>query len=59
MTDTAQFIQHGQQVIDIEQTAVAALKTKIDDNFTRACQLMFQWPRPYRCNRYGQIRTYW
>lgn len=42
MTDTAQFIQHGQQVIDIEQTAVAALKTKIDDNFTRACQLMFE-----------------
>lgn len=41
MTDTAQFIQHGQQVIDIERTAVAALKTKIDDNFTRACQLMF------------------
>lgn len=42
MTDSAQLIRRGQQVIEIEQAAVSNLKSKIDDSFARACQIMFK-----------------
>ena len=32
------------QVIDIEARAIEALRTRIDDSFLRACQLMFECP---------------
>ncbi|HZW51511.1 MAG TPA: SIS domain-containing protein, partial [Rudaea sp.] len=31
-------------VIDIEALAIAALRARIDDNFLRACRLMFECP---------------
>lgn len=34
------FIETAQRTIDLEQDAVAALKNRIDDNFTKACSLM-------------------
>lgn len=36
----ADLIKHGKQVIDIEANAVANLKSKIDNNFAGACQLL-------------------
>ena len=40
MPDTNQFTLSGQRVIEIEQTAVAQLKHKIDADFTRACEVL-------------------
>ena len=41
MSHKAQFIKRGKNVIDIEQSAVLNLKNKIDDDFAKACQLLF------------------
>ena len=40
MPTHSQFIQRGQDVIDIEHIAVSQLKDKIDENFARACELL-------------------
>ncbi len=39
MTDF-DFIHSGQRTVDIEQQAVAALRERIDANFTRACEVI-------------------
>ena len=36
-----QFIQCGQNVLTIEKDAVAALSEKIDENFAKACEIIF------------------
>ncbi|WP_196141135.1 KpsF/GutQ family sugar-phosphate isomerase [Aliikangiella sp. G2MR2-5] len=40
MTDPAQLIRCGQNVIDIEQSAVSKLKDKVNQDFVKACQLI-------------------
>ena len=44
MLDAAALKRSAENVIDIETRAMAALKPRIDDNFLRACQLMFECP---------------
>ncbi|MEX1222851.1 MAG: KpsF/GutQ family sugar-phosphate isomerase [Idiomarina sp.] len=39
-TSTHNFIDLGRQVLDIEQAAIAGLYPALDDQFSRACQLM-------------------
>jgi len=41
-SQTFDFIQSGQRVIDIETAATQALRNRIDDNFRKACELILQ-----------------
>ncbi|WP_371188047.1 KpsF/GutQ family sugar-phosphate isomerase [Thalassotalea maritima] len=42
MPNAEQFKQHGRSVINIEKQAVDNLTQYVDDNFAKACQLMFE-----------------
>jgi arabinose-5-phosphate isomerase len=44
LLDAAALKRSAINVIDIESRAIAALRARIDDNFLRACQLMFDCP---------------
>jgi arabinose-5-phosphate isomerase len=44
LLDAATLKRSAMNVIDIEALAIAALRARIDDNFLRACQLMFDCP---------------
>ena len=40
MSQLNQFIERGKIVVDIEQSAVSALSSKIDHHFAKACALL-------------------
>ncbi|HJU39197.1 MAG TPA: KpsF/GutQ family sugar-phosphate isomerase, partial [Tahibacter sp.] len=42
LLDTATLVASALQVVDTEARAIEILKSRIDDNFLRACQLMFE-----------------
>jgi arabinose-5-phosphate isomerase len=44
LLDAAALKRNAMNVIDIEARAIEALRTRIDDNFLRACLLMFDCP---------------
>lgn len=41
-TTNAQFIASGKQVVDIELNAIAALSSRLDEQFANACKLLMQ-----------------
>ena len=44
LLNTAALVASALQVVDTEARAIDLLKSRIDDNFLRACQLMFECP---------------
>lgn len=45
MSNTLSFQEHGRAVLELEASAVAALAGRIDERFTRACELMLECTR--------------